>query len=415
MVELDASDLHLKVGSPPGYRVHGEIVPFAEYPILNKHETRGFIEEILDADQFKAFEATGDFDLSKAIPGISRFRVNCNKQRGNYGMVIRRIPEQVPTLDELNAPAVFRKFCELPRGLVLVTGPTGSGKSTTLAAMIDHINRTEAGHILTMEDPIEFVHLDKKSFVNQREIGQDSKNFTEALRRALRQDPDVILVGEMRDLETISLAITAAETGHLVFGTLHTTSAIQTVDRIIDVFPHESQQQVRMQLAMTLAGVVAQTLVPKVGGGRVAVHEILMGTDGVRACVREGKTHMIANLLQTGLSLGMQSLEQGMCEAVKKGIITFEAGLQRVNSVSFYKMLLGMSDKDTAPPAQAAAAQTNNSHANGNHTNNAHASHSPAPNPQPAIPTPPARSGDAPPAARFDDFESFRKAIGQRK
>jgi twitching motility protein PilT len=381
MVEVDASDLHLKAGSPPGYRINGDIVPFSEHAILTKFDTRAFVEEVLTKEQLETFDANGDYDLSKAVPGVARFRVNINKQRGNCGLVIRKIPEQVPQLDSLGAPPVFRKFCELPRGLVLVTGPTGSGKSTTLAAMIDHINRTEAGHILTMEDPIEFVHPDRKCFINQREIGFDTKNFAESLRRALRQDPDVILVGEMRDLETISLAITAAETGHLVFGTLHTTSAVQTVDRIIDVFPHESQQQVRMQLSMALAGVISQTLVPKNGGGRVAIHEILVGTDGVRSCVREGKTHMLANLLQTGSSTGMQTLEQGMADAVKRGIITVEAALARVNSPSYFKTLLGIADGAPAPGAPAAAAP---------------------PNPPAAVPR------------ATDDFESFRKAAAQR-
>jgi twitching motility protein PilT len=340
MVDTHASDLHLKSGSPPGYRVNGDIVPHADHPILTKHETRAFVEEVLNPEQLKAFDESGDYDLSKAIPGLARFRVNCNRQRAACGLVIRIIPEQVPQLEQLATPPIFKKLCELPRGLVLVTGPTGSGKSTTLAAMIDHINRTEAGHILTMEDPIEFVHVDRKSFVNQREVGLDTANFSEALRRALRQDPDVILVGEMRDLETISLAITAAETGHLVFGTLHTTSAIQTVDRIIDVFPHEAQQQVRMQLSMALAGVISQTLVPKVSGGRVAIHEILIGTDGVRACIREGKTHMLLNMLQTGTKDGMQTLEQGMAEGVKKGLITFDAGIMRVNNPNFFRTLL---------------------------------------------------------------------------
>ncbi|MFN0206784.1 MAG: type IV pilus twitching motility protein PilT [Planctomycetota bacterium] len=402
MVEVDASDIHLKAGSPPGYRINGDIVPYTDHPILTKVETRAFIEEVLSKEQLELFDASGDFDLSKAIPGVARFRVNCSKQRGNCGLVIRKIPEVVPQLESLGAPAAFKKFCELPRGLVLVTGPTGSGKSTTLAAMIDYINRTEAGHILTMEDPIEFIHADRKCFINQREIGFDTKSFSESLRRALRQDPDVILVGEMRDLETIGLAITAAETGHLVFGTLHTTSAVQTVDRIIDVFPHESQQQVRMQLSMALAGVISQTLVPKVGGGRVAIHEILAGTDGVRACVREGKTHMIGNLLQTGGTTGMQTLEQGMAEAVRKGIITFENALLRVNSPSYFKTILGVADGGTPNvnvPAAAPAPPVTSA--------------SPTPAPRPAIPTN-QNPADAPPAARFDDFEAFRKSAAQR-
>jgi twitching motility protein PilT len=354
---------------------------------LTKQETRAFVEEILTPEQLAKFDKTGDYDLSKGVPGVARFRVNCNRQRGSCGLVIRIIPESVPQLDALGAPPVFKKFCELPRGLVLVTGPTGSGKSTTLAAMIDHINRTEAGHILTMEDPIEFVHNDRKSFVNQREIGQDSESFSEALRRALRQDPDVILVGEMRDLETIGLAITAAETGHLVFGTLHTTSAIQTVDRIVDVFPPEQQQQVRMQLSMALAGVISQTLVPKIGGGRVAVHEILVGADSVRACIREGKTHMLLNALQTGSKDGMQTLEQGMVEAVKKGLIAADIAAARVNNPTFFRTLLGGDAARAAAPAPA-----------------------PTPAPAAAQPTPP----PAMPNNKFDDIEAFRKSMAQR-
>ncbi|MBL8693477.1 MAG: type IV pilus twitching motility protein PilT [Planctomycetes bacterium] len=385
MVEMDASDLHLKVGTPPGFRIHGDIVPYQEFGVLTKEQTRSFVEEVLSKEALSIFDGKGDYDLSKAIPGIARFRVNCYRQRQTCGLVIRLIPEKVPDIDKMGFPPIFKKLCELPRGLVLVTGPTGSGKSTTLASMIDYINRTEAGHILTMEDPIEFVHNDKKSIVNQREVGQDTASFAEALKRALRQDPDVILVGEMRDLETIGLAITAAETGHLVFGTLHTTSAIQTVDRIIDVFPHEAQQQIRMQLSTTVAGVISQTLVPKVGGGRIAIHEILTGADGVRACIREGKTHMLLNQLQTGSSQGMITLEQSMAEAVKKGQISFEAGLARVNSPSLFCQLCG---KD-APPAVGA----------------------------PAPPTAPAAAVAAPPPAaptRVDDFESFRKAATQK-
>ncbi len=413
MVEVEASDIHLKSGSPPGFRIHGEIVPMAEHPILNKHDTRAFVEEVLGKEGMEVFDAKGDADLSKAIPGIARFRINCFRQRGSCGLVIRLIPETVPRLEGLGVPPVFKRLCELPRGLVLVTGPTGSGKSTTLAAMIDYVNRTESGHILTMEDPIEFVHQDKKSFVNQREIGHDSASFGEALKRALRQDPDVILVGEMRDLETIGLAITAAETGHLVFGTLHTTSAVQTVDRIIDVFPHEAQQQVRMQLSTTIAGVISQTLVPKVGGGRTAIHEILIGIDGVRACIREGKTHMLLNLLQTGSKHGMQTLEQAMCEAVKAGTITFDAGLSRVNNPGFYRSLLGMPEGTEGAPPHAASSPPPVTRA---------ASvpgvppPRPAAQPVPAAPIPGAPKPSDPQAApgRFEDFESFRKAVAQK-
>jgi twitching motility protein PilT len=395
MVEVDASDLHLKVGSPPGYRVQGDIVPFGEHPILNKHDTRAFVEELLTPELLAVFDQRGDYDLSRAIPGLSRFRVNCYRQRGTCGVVIRRIPEQVPKLEDMGFPPIFQRLCGLPRGLVLVTGPTGSGKSTTLAAMIDYVNRTEAGHILTMEDPIEFVHVDRKSIVNQREIGQDTTGFSEGLKRALRQDPDVILVGEMRDLETISLAITAAETGHLVFATLHTTSAIQTVDRMVDVFPPEQQQQVRMQLSMTLAGVISQTLVPKVGGGRVAILEILLGTDGVRACIREGKTPMLLNMLQTGSSHGMQTLEQGMTEAVKKGIITFESGVSRVNNPQFFRSLLGVAE-GSAPPSRPAATPPA------------------ASSPRPAAPAGAPQRPPAPLPGPVDDFEDFRRSLAAK-
>lgn len=321
MLQFDASDLHIKVGMPPGYRINGEIQPLKNLESLRPSDTSKLAQEVLGEKNFAEFDRDGDLDTSYSIPGVARFRVNAMKQRGTISMVFRKIPVEIPKFDDLGLPEICRKLAMKPRGLVLVTGPTGSGKSTTLAAMIDHRNRTDKGHILTMEDPIEFVHKDIKSYVNQREIGADTETFSSALKRALRQDPDVILVGEMRDLETISLGITAAETGHLVFGTLHTTGAIQTVDRIIDVFPPDQQQQVRVQLAETLQGVISQVLLPKTGGGRVAAHEIMVRIDALKACIREGKTAQMGNVLQTGKRHGMQLLDDVLVKLAKEGTI----------------------------------------------------------------------------------------------
>ena len=308
MVEQKASDLHVKAGSPPGYRIDGDIVPQEKYGTLTPEHTKLLCQQIMTAEQWARYEQEKDIDFSYALRDCARFRVNALTQRNSMGLVIRQIPDVIPDHKQLGLPQICLDLAAKPRGLVLVTGPTGSGKSTTLAAMINFINETESGHILTMEDPLEFIHRDKQCFVTQRQIGSDSPSFKEALRRALRQDPDVILIGEMRDLETISMAITAAETGHLVFGTLHTTSAISTVDRIIDVFPTDAQQQVRVQLAGTLQGLISQTLVPKVGGGRVAAREILVATDGVRALIRDSKSAQILNLMQTGKAFGMSTL-----------------------------------------------------------------------------------------------------------
>ena len=331
MVKQKASDLHIKAGSAPGFRIDGNVVQQAEYGTLSPDQTRALAAEVMSPEQRQKFEAEKDFDFSYAVKDLARFRVNVLVQRGSVGMVIRQIPDRIPTVDELGLPQICRDLAMKPRGLVLVTGPTGSGKSTTLAAMIDFYNANEQGHILTMEDPIEFIHKDKKCFVNQRQIGQDTLSFSQALRRALRQDPDVILIGEMRDRETIGMAITAAETGHLVFGTLHTTSAISTVDRIIDVFPHEAQQQIRVQLATTLQGVISQTLLPKAGGGRCAAREILVASDGVRSLIREGKTPQILNLMQTGGKLGMSTLEMELTAFVQKGLVSLEDAMSRAN------------------------------------------------------------------------------------
>ncbi len=338
LVDRDASDLHLKAGSPPGIRIDGKLTPIVDEKI-NAERAEELVRQLLSEEQFERFAEEGDLDTSYFIPDVSRFRVNVFTQRGSMGMVIRRIPERVPHLSELGLPEACRRLSTRPRGLVLVTGPTGSGKSTTLAAMVDYFNERMSGHIVTMEDPIEFIHPDKKCWVTQRQIGTDSKSFSAALRRALRQDPDVILVGEMRDLETISLAVTAAETGHLVFGTLHTTSAIQTVSRIVDVFPPEQQQQIRTQLAETLQGIVCQSLLPRVGGkGRVVACEILLRTDGVAALMRENKTSQLTNMMQTGAHLGMQTLEMSLNALLEAGAIDHDIAMSKANSPGLIRM-----------------------------------------------------------------------------
>ncbi|MCB9878844.1 MAG: type IV pilus twitching motility protein PilT [Planctomycetes bacterium] len=331
MVARGASDLHIKAGSPPGFRVDGGVQPQTEFGALDADQTADLARQLMSPEQWERFLADKDIDFSHGVRDLARFRVNALHQRTAVGLVIRQIPDQIPDHKTLGLPQICLDLASKPRGLVLVTGPTGSGKSTTLAAMIDYINQHESGHILTMEDPLEFVHPDKNCFVTQRQIGQDCANFREGLRRALRQDPDVILIGEMRDLETISMAISAAETGHLVFGTLHTTSAISTVDRIIDVFPTDAQQQVRVQMASTLQGVISQTLVPKIGGGRVAVREVLVATDGVRSLIREGKTQQILNLLQTGKQYGMCTLEDELLKAYAEGLIGGEDTVAKAN------------------------------------------------------------------------------------
>ena len=331
MVQRGGSDAHLKAGMPPGIRIAGKIQAMGTVSLTPK-DTEEIARTLLNEEQWKSFEFCGDIDCAYSLPGVARFRVNVMRQRGAVSLVMRYIPQSIPTFEQLGLPEVCKALASRPRGLVLVTGPTGSGKSTTLAAMVDLVNAREHGHILTMEDPIEFLHKDKNCYINQREIGIDTQDFNQALRRALRQDPDVILVGEMRDLETISLAVTAAETGHLVFATLHTTSAMKSVDRIVGVFPPDQQTLVRMQLAGTLQGIISQTLIPKIGGGRVAALEILVANDAVRTMIRENKMAQITSVMQTGKRLGMQTLEDHLNELVAAKVIRVEDAIAKANA-----------------------------------------------------------------------------------
>jgi twitching motility protein PilT len=342
MVEARASDVHLTPGSPPVLRVRGQITPMEDYPVLTPQHTRDVVYSILNDDQRKRFENQKALDFAYAIPGVARFRVNTYFQRGAISAALRHTPDQVPELEELGLPSVIRDFTKKPRGFVLVTGPTGSGKSTTLASMVDIINREREEHILTIEDPIEFLHQHKKCIVNQREIGSDAPDFASALRSALRQDPDVILVGEMRDLETVSTALTAAETGHLVFATLHTQSTAQTVDRVIDVFPPHQQGQVRMQLSVALQGIVTQQLLPTAdGSGRIVATEVLVPTPAVRNLIREGKTHQIYSTIQTSGATGMQTMDSNLAQLVRDGKINRALAEQRASVPEELKRLLG--------------------------------------------------------------------------
>ncbi|WP_430460536.1 type IV pilus twitching motility protein PilT [Thalassolituus sp. LLYu03] len=316
-----ASDLHLSAGLPPMIRVDGDVRRI-NLPALGHKEVHGLVYDIMNDKQRKDFEEFLETDFSFEVPGVARFRVNAFNHNRGAGAVFRTIPSKVLTMDQLGMGQVFKDMSMIPRGIVLVTGPTGSGKSTTLAAMIDYINETKYDHILTVEDPIEFVHESKKSLVNQREVHRDTLGFNEALRSALREDPDVILVGELRDLETIRLALTAAETGHVVFGTLHTSSAAKTIDRIVDVFPAEEKSMVRSMLSESLQGVISQTLLKKNGGGRVAAHEIMVGTPAIRNLIREDKVAQMYSAIQTGAAHGMQTMDQCLMNLVNKGLIT---------------------------------------------------------------------------------------------
>ena len=329
-VENNASDLHLSTGTPPLIRVDGDVRKL-NIPAFDAKDVNALVYDIMNDRQRKEYEENMEVDFSFEVPNLARFRVNAFNQNRGPSAVFRTIPSKVLSLDDLGCPDIFRQISEKPRGLVLVTGPTGSGKSTTLAAMVDYINNSKHDHILTIEDPIEFVHENKMCLINQREVHRDTLSFSAALRSALREDPDVILVGEMRDLETIRLAMTAAETGHLVFGTLHTTSAPKTIDRIIDVFPAEEKSMVRSMLSESLQAVISQTLVKKVGGGRVAAHEIMIGVPAIRNLIREAKVAQMYSAIQTGMQHGMQTMDQCLQNLVNRGMITKQDAMEKAS------------------------------------------------------------------------------------
>ncbi len=342
VIERNASDLHLAAGARPTVRVRGQLQALEDYPVLTTEQTREIIYSILTNDQRQRLETDWQLDFAYAIPGRARFRVNAYYQRAAIGAAFRLIPFSIKTVDELGLPSVLHELAKRPRGFVLVTGPTGSGKSTSLAAVVDEINATRQEHIMTIEDPIEFLHGHKKCIVNQREIGSDAHSFADGLKAALRQDPDVILVGEMRDLETIHTALTAAETGHLVFATLHTQDTPQTIDRIIDVFPAEQQQQVRVQLSVALQGIITQQLLPTAdGAGRIAACEVLLATPAIRNLIREGKTHQIYSSLQTGANVGMQTMDAALVTLVRLGKITQQLAESRSSTPDELRRLLG--------------------------------------------------------------------------
>jgi twitching motility protein PilT len=363
IVEAGASDLHISTGTAPSARIRGDIVPF-QAPNLEPDETRQGLYTILNDTQRAEFQEKHELDFAFEIPGLSRFRANYFEQRRGVGAVFRVIASKIPNLDDLKAPAVLRELANKERGLVLVTGPTGSGKSTTLAAMIDFINASHSKHIITIEDPIEFVHERKRCLVNQREVGHHTGSFAAALRSALREDPDILLVGELRDLETTSLAITAAETGHLVFGTLHTNSAAKTIDRVIDIFPADRQDQIRTMLSESLEGVIAQSLIPTADKkGRVAAHEILIGVPALRNLIREGKTTQIPSVMQVGSQHGMITLDQSLKDLVTSGKITAAAALARSTNPKLFESGIAAAASAATPgvagraPAMAGGAQ----------------------------------------------------------
>ncbi|WP_114326217.1 type IV pilus twitching motility protein PilT [Candidatus Colwellia aromaticivorans] len=335
-VQHEASDLHLSTGSPPLIRVDGDVRKL-NIPAFDAKDVNALVYDIMNDRQRKEYEENLEVDFSFEVPNLARFRVNAFNQNRGPAAVFRTIPSKILSLDDLGCPDIFRDISDTPRGLVLVTGPTGSGKSTTLAAMVDYINDSKNDHILTIEDPIEFVHENKQCLINQREVHRDTLSFSAALRSALREDPDVILVGEMRDLETIRLAMTAAETGHLVFGTLHTTSAPKTIDRIIDVFPAAEKSMVRSMLSESLRAVISQTLIKKVGGGRVASHEIMIGTPAIRNLIREDKIAQMYSAIQTGMSNGMQTMDQCLQNLVNRGMITKGAAMEKAVDKNQFK------------------------------------------------------------------------------
>ena len=350
LVDRGGSDLHLASGTYPQIRVSGRLLPLTEFEVLTPQDTQRLAYSVLNESQKQRFEEQSELDLSFSVQDLARFRCNVFRQRGAVGAAIRLIPFGVRSFEELGLPRIVQELSDRPKGLVLVTGPTGSGKSTTLAAMIDKINAERSEHIMTIEDPIEFLHAHKKCVVNQREVTSDTHSFKNALRAILRQDPDVVLIGEMRDLETIAAAITIAETGHLTFGTLHTNSCAQTINRIIDVFPTGQQAQVRAQLSLVLEGVLSQTLIPKIGGGRVMATEIMVATPAVRNLIREEKVHQIYSVLQAGARYGMQTLNQSLADLVRRRLITREDALNRSTGPDELVQLL-QHDGPTSPSA----------------------------------------------------------------
>lgn len=353
-VARDASDLHITVGRPPVMRIHGELEPQNDFEMLTGELAEALVMQIITEEQRKELDETLELDCSYSIPDVSRFRVNVFFRNGGMGAAIRTIPSKIPSMEQLALPPVIAKLTQLKNGLVLVTGPTGSGKSTTLAAMMDTINRTRKDHIMTIEDPIEFVYDHNMAIINQRELNAHTQSFGNALKHVLRQDPDVVLVGEMRDLETIASAITIAETGHLVFGTLHTMGAAQTIDRIVDVFPSYQQQQIKMQLATGLRAVISQTLLSKKGGGRVAAREIMIVNQAVSSLIREGKSHQIYGQLQTGVADGMTTLEMDMARLLAHDVVTYETALSGVNDVKTFMTII---DRVSSSPQQSAPQQ----------------------------------------------------------
>lgn len=356
MYERSASDLIVKVGSPPLLRVYGDLVPMEQLDSLAPADTAQVASEVTTSEEWARFERDLELDFAYTVTGLCRFRVNLFLQRGSVALVFRLIPNDIPDIDSLGLPEIAKSLATRPRGLVLVTGPAGSGKSTTQAAMVDYRNEQEECHIMTVEDPIEYIHRDKKALVNQRQVGRDTRTFANALKYVLRQDPDVILIGEMRDLETISLAITAAETGHLALGTLHTTDAVGTIDRIIDVFPMYQQQQIRMQMSVNLIGVISQVLLKRADGkGRVAAYELMTATNAVRNMIREAKTYQLPQLLETGISQGMQSMNRSIAGLVKSGLVGAEEALFRSPNPTELRALLGVQPAKS-PAGQAARA-----------------------------------------------------------
>jgi twitching motility protein PilT len=353
VIEKGATDLHVKVPSPPVLRIDSALVPQEECPPFTAKDIEGIFEEITTEEQREAFSREQELDFAYSVPGLARFRVNVLRQRGTMSLAFRRVPSSVPSVDELGLPQVCKTLILKPRGLVLVTGPAGSGKSTTLAAMINHLNENATRSVITIEDPIEYLFQDKKCLIRQRDMGDDTRSFSAALVHALRHDPDVIVIGEMRDLETISTAITAAETGHLVLATLHTLDAAQSIDRIIDVFPPEQQRQMRLQLSQVIEAILSQTLLPRIGGGRVAAFEVLLANNVIKRLIREEKIHEIGSSLEMGKLEGMHTLDQALAELVRSGVVAKEEAVRKTSSpIKLAKLL--QADQDTLTPSAVA-------------------------------------------------------------